>query len=53
MVGKIAEVRAPGLVFVDGALWQAHAADGSELVAGEQVKVQAVDGLQLTVGRWE
>jgi membrane-bound serine protease (ClpP class) len=53
MVGKIAEVRGPGLVFVDGALWQAHAADGSELVAGEQVKVQAVDGLQLTVGRWE
>ena len=53
MVGKIAEVRGPGLVFVDGALWQAHAADDSELVAGEQVKVQAVDGLQLTVGRWE
>jgi membrane-bound serine protease (ClpP class) len=53
MVGQIAEVRGPGLVFVDGALWQAHAADDSELVAGEQVKVQAVDGLQLTVGRWE
>ncbi|HEY8108241.1 MAG TPA: nodulation protein NfeD [Gaiellaceae bacterium] len=53
MVGKIAEVRGPGLVFVDGALWQAHTADDSELVPGEQVKVQAVDGLQLTVGRWE
>jgi membrane-bound serine protease (ClpP class) len=49
MVGQIAEVRGPGLVFVDGALWQAHAADESELVPGEQVRVQAVDGLQLTV----
>jgi membrane-bound serine protease (ClpP class) len=49
MVGQIAEVRGPGLVFVDGALWQAHAADESELVPGEQVRVEAVDGLQLTV----
>jgi membrane-bound serine protease (ClpP class) len=51
MVGQRAEVRGPGLVFVDGALWQAHAADESELVAGEEVEVQAVDGLQLTVRR--
>src|SRR6476619_5877264 len=32
MVGQKAEVRAPGLVFVDGALWQAHTADHSDLV---------------------
>jgi membrane-bound serine protease (ClpP class) len=51
MVGQVAEVRGPGLVFVDGALWQAHAADDSELVPGEQVRVRSVDGLQLTVGR--
>jgi membrane-bound serine protease (ClpP class) len=51
MVGQVAEVRGPGLVFVDGALWQAHAADDSELVPGEEVEVQAVDGLQLTVRR--
>jgi membrane-bound serine protease (ClpP class) len=51
MVGQRAEVRAPGLVFVDGALWQAHTADDSELVPGEEVEVQAIDGLQLTVGR--
>ena len=51
MVGQIAKVRGPGLVFVDGALWQAHAADDSELVPGEDVEVQAVDGLQLTVRR--
>ena len=51
MIGQRAEVRAPGLVFVDGALWQAQAADDSDLVPGEQVEVQAVDGLQLTVRR--
>jgi membrane-bound serine protease (ClpP class) len=51
MVGQRAEVRGPGLVFVDGALWQAHTADDSELVPGEQVEVEAVDGLQLTVRR--
>lgn len=51
MIGQRAEVRGPGLVFVDGALWQAHAADDSELVPGEEVEVQAVDGLQLTVRR--
>jgi membrane-bound serine protease (ClpP class) len=51
MIGQRAEVRAPGLVFVDGALWQAHTADDSELVPGEEVEVQAVDGLQLTVRR--
>ncbi len=51
MIGQRAEVRAPGLVFVDGALWQAHAADDSELVPGEEVEVEAVEGLQLTVRR--
>ncbi|HKU57706.1 MAG TPA: nodulation protein NfeD, partial [Gaiellaceae bacterium] len=51
MIGQRAEVRSPGLVFVDGALWRAQAADDSELVPGEEVEVQAVDGLQLTVRR--
>jgi membrane-bound serine protease (ClpP class) len=51
MVGQRAEVRAPGLVFVDGALWQAHSSDDSELVPGEEVEVAAVNGLQLTVRR--
>src|ERR1041385_7207455 len=51
MVGQQAEVRAAGLVFVDGAPSQAHAAEDSELVPGEQVEVQSVDGLQLTVRR--
>jgi membrane-bound serine protease (ClpP class) len=51
MIGQTAEVRGPGLVFVDGALWQAHAADDSDLVPGERVEVAAVDGLRLTVRR--
>jgi membrane-bound serine protease (ClpP class) len=51
MIGQRAEVRAPGLVFVDGALWQARTADHSDLVPGEKVEVQAVEGLQLTVRR--
>jgi membrane-bound serine protease (ClpP class) len=51
MIGQKAEVRGPGLVFVEGALWQAHTADDSDLVPGEEVEVESVDGLQLTVRR--
>jgi membrane-bound serine protease (ClpP class) len=51
MIGKVAEVRGPGLVFVDGALWKARAADDSELVPGEQVQVAGINGLVLTVQR--
>jgi membrane-bound serine protease (ClpP class) len=50
MVGELGEVRRDGLVFVDGALWKAHRADGEPLVPGEQVRVEAVeDGLRLAV----
>jgi len=49
MIGKTAEVRGPALVFVDGALWNAKAADDSPLVPGEHVQVAAVNGLVLTV----
>jgi membrane-bound serine protease (ClpP class) len=51
IVGKRAEVRAPGLVFVDGELWRAHAGDDTDLVPGEEVEVEAVNGLELTVNR--
>jgi len=51
IVGKTGEVRAPGLVFVNGELWKAHAEDDSELVPGEHVEVEAVQGLELTVKR--
>jgi membrane-bound serine protease (ClpP class) len=51
LVGREAEVRGRGLVFVNGELWQARAADGSELVPGERVTVEAVQGMHLTVRR--
>ena len=51
IVGKTGEVRTPTLVFVDGELWKAHAEDESELVPGEHVEVESVQGLELTVKR--
>jgi membrane-bound serine protease (ClpP class) len=51
ILGKTGEVRAPGLVFVNGELWRAHTDDDSELVPGEHVAVESVDGLVLTVNR--
>jgi membrane-bound serine protease (ClpP class) len=51
MIGLKGVVRSPGLVFVDGALWSATTADDSPLVPGEQVEVDAVNGLVLTVHR--
>ena len=51
MIGKTGEVRSPELVFVDGALWSAKAADGTPLTPGEHVQVDAVNGLVLTVHR--
>lgn len=49
LVGMNGEVREGGLVFVDGELWQAHTSDGSQLLAGEHVAVDALNGLELTV----
>jgi membrane-bound serine protease (ClpP class) len=46
-------VRGPGQVFVDGELWQAHRVDGGDLVTGEHVRVESVDGLELTVAPLE
>lgn len=51
MIGRVAEVRGHDLVFVDGALWSARAADETPLVPGEHVQVSAVNGLVLTVHR--
>jgi membrane-bound serine protease (ClpP class) len=47
--GAVGEVRRDGLVFVNGELWQARAADGSQLHPGERVRVESLDGLVLTV----
>jgi membrane-bound serine protease (ClpP class) len=49
LVGAEGEVRREGLVFVQGALWQARPADGDHLTPGERVRVEGVDGLVLTV----
>jgi membrane-bound serine protease (ClpP class) len=52
LVGETAAVRGENLVFVDGELWHARSADGSTLVAGEQVLVEGVEPetLELIVG---
>jgi membrane-bound serine protease (ClpP class) len=49
VVGAAGVVRTPEQVFVEGELWRAHRAGGGELVPGEHVRVESVDGLELTV----
>ena len=49
VLGQDAVVRFPGQVYVEGELWHAHRTDGRELVPGEHVEVESVDGLELTV----
>jgi membrane-bound serine protease (ClpP class) len=49
LIGAEGEMHANGLVMLNGELWHAHAADGSRLAPGEQVAVQEMDGLELTV----
>jgi membrane-bound serine protease (ClpP class) len=50
LVGDEGVVRRDGYVFVDGELWRARSEDGSPLVPGERVRVEAVeDGLELVV----
>ncbi len=54
LVGALAEARSSidpeGRVWIEGALWSARLADGSNPVRiGDRVRVEAVDGLTLTV----
>jgi membrane-bound serine protease (ClpP class) len=49
IVGAVGEVRRNGLVFVNGELWEARAADGDELEPGKRVRVEGLDGLVLRV----
>jgi len=51
MVGKIAEVRPNGLVYVDGALWKATSDE--ELEVGSKVEIVSVDKLTLKVKRMD
>ena len=48
-LGDVGVVRDPAHVFVDGELWHAHRADGRELVPGDEVRVEKIEGLELTV----
>ncbi len=48
MIGEVGEVR-NGFVYLDGTLWQAHAAGGEQLRDGEAVRIVSRDGLVLTV----
>ncbi|MEW5994785.1 MAG: nodulation protein NfeD, partial [Candidatus Zixiibacteriota bacterium] len=47
IVGKVAEVRSGGFVYVDGALWKAESDE--ELEAGSKVQVVSIDKLTLKV----
>jgi len=49
VIGADAVVHESGQVFVLGELWHAHRTDGRTLVPGETVKVESMDGLELTV----
>jgi membrane-bound serine protease (ClpP class) len=49
IAGSVGEVRDNGLVYVNGELWQARTPEGEELRPGERVRVEALDGLVLTV----
>jgi membrane-bound serine protease (ClpP class) len=49
LVGARGEVRHEGLVFLNGELWQARAADGAPLQPGQSVRVERLDGLTLEV----
>ena len=46
-MGKRAEVRREGFVFVEGALWKAESND--QLEKGDRVEIVAVNGLILQV----
>src|SRR4029077_2223654 len=47
VIGEEAVVRTPEQVYVAGELWHAHRADGGDLVPGDHVQVESVDGLDL------
>jgi membrane-bound serine protease (ClpP class) len=49
IAGAVGEVRRDGLVYVGGELWQARTESGELLRPGQQVRVQSLEGLVLTV----
>ncbi|MGD0274142.1 MAG: nodulation protein NfeD [Gaiellaceae bacterium] len=49
IVGQTGTVRSSGMVFVKGELWRAETADGTELVPGDHVNIEAVEEMKLIV----
>jgi membrane-bound serine protease (ClpP class) len=49
IVGREGEMRRHDFVLVGGELWHAHSSDGRELEIGQDVRVDALEGLELTV----
>jgi membrane-bound serine protease (ClpP class) len=49
IVGMPGQMRDHDLVLVAGELWHAHSGDGTDLHGGEDVRVEALEGLELTV----
>jgi membrane-bound serine protease (ClpP class) len=49
MVGRLASVRGPSWVFVEGELWSATSADGEPLRDGDEVRITRRDGMTLIV----
>jgi membrane-bound serine protease (ClpP class) len=49
IVGTAGRMRARDLVLVGGELWHAHSSDGRELESGQDVRIDALEGLELTV----
>ncbi len=51
LIGTEGVVKRGGFVLLNGELWRAHTADGTELVPGEHVRVEQIEeDLQLVVG---
>jgi membrane-bound serine protease (ClpP class) len=49
VVGADGVVKSPDQVLVAGEIWHARAVDGDELMPGQQVRVESIDGLELSV----
>jgi membrane-bound serine protease (ClpP class) len=49
IVGREGQMRGGDFVLVGGELWHAHSSDGRELERGQDVRIDALEGLELTV----
>jgi membrane-bound serine protease (ClpP class) len=49
IVGMSGRMRDRGFVLVGGELWHAHSSDGRALESGQDVRIDALNGLELTV----